>query len=112
NRSGKFEHVAQPVGDGSVPSGVPAANSKWITVALTGVKNLKLAYDAEVEVKAGASYQKKIYEGVPLSFDLGGRAMADTVRITWPNGLIQNEAKQPANRAYNYKEAQRLSGSC
>jgi tetratricopeptide (TPR) repeat protein len=112
NRSGKFERVTQPVGDGSVSLDTPAPNSKWISVALTGVKNLKLAYDAEVEVKAGASYQKKTYEGVPLLFDLGGRAMADTVRITWPNGLIQNEAKQPVNRAYNYKEAQRLSGSC
>ena len=49
---------------------------------------------------------------VPLVFDLGGRAEADTVRITWPNGLIQNETKQAANKSYTYKEAQRLSGSC
>ena len=34
------------------------------------------------------------------------------VRITWPNGLIQNETRQAANRAYTYQEAQRLSGSC
>jgi hypothetical protein len=36
----------------------------------------------------------------------------DTVRITWPNGLIQNETKQVAGRGFEYKEAQRLSGSC
>ena len=112
NRQGKFERVATPAGNGSVESEVPAAGSKWIRVTLDGVKNLKLGYDSEVEIKAGASYQKKIYRGVPLLFDLGGRLTADTVRVTWPNGLIQNETKQLANHSYAYKEAQRLSGSC
>ena len=111
NRRGQFEAKPEPVGDGSLPGGAPAG-SNWITVGLTGVKNLKLAYGAEVEVKAGASYQKKIYEGIPLTFALGKRTEVDTVRITWPNGLIQNEPKQAVNRAYAYKEAQRLSGSC
>jgi len=81
-------------------------------VSLLGVKNLKLGYDAEVEVKAGASYKKKIYRGVPLLFSLGNRLSADTVRITWPNGLIQNDTKQAADHSYSYKEEQRLSGSC
>jgi hypothetical protein len=49
---------------------------------------------------------------VPLIFPLGAYTSVDAVRITWPNGLIQNEVKQPANHAYVYKEAQRLSGSC
>ncbi len=83
----------------------------WLRVSLEGVKNLELAPGAEVEVKAGSRYQKKIYEGTPLHFGLGARAEVDTVRITWPNGLIQNEARQTAG-APTYKEAQRLSGSC
>ena len=78
---------------------------------LEGVKNLRsCAPGAEVEVKAGSRYQKKIYEGQPLHFGLGARAEVDTVRITWPNGLIQNEPRQAG--APTYKEAQRLSGSC
>jgi tetratricopeptide (TPR) repeat protein len=112
NRQGKFERAATPIADGSVDGDVPIPKSKWIRVTLNGVKNLKLGYDAEVEIKAGASYQKKVYRGVPLLFDLGGRLAADAVRITWPNGLIQNETKQLANQSYSYKEAQRLSGSC
>ena len=28
-------------------------------------------------------------------FGLAGYKEVDTVRITWPNGLIQNETKQP-----------------
>jgi hypothetical protein len=49
---------------------------------------------------------------VPLAFDLGDYTEADVVRITWMNGLIQNETKQAANKYYRYEEAQRLSGSC
>jgi tetratricopeptide (TPR) repeat protein len=84
----------------------------WLRVGLTGVKNLKLATMSTVEVKAGALYQKRLYQDVPLTFGLGGYKEADTVRITWPNGLIQNEPKQPVGKAAAYKEAQRLSGSC
>jgi hypothetical protein len=63
-------------------------------------------------VKAGARYQKKAYEGVPVVFGLGGSTQLDTIRITWPNGLIQNELRQPVGKALPITEAQRLSGSC
>ncbi len=79
---------------------------------LEGVKAPKLAYGAEIEVKAGRLYQKRFYSGAPLTFSLGAHTQADTIRITWPNGLIQNEVRQPARKAYFFKEAQRLSGSC
>ena len=88
------------------------SNQRWIRVQLAGIKNLKLAQDALVEVKAGTLYRKQAYAGVPLLFDTGGNSTVDVVRVTWPNGLIQNETRQAANRAYLYKEAQRLSGSC
>jgi hypothetical protein len=84
----------------------------WLKVGLTGVKNLKLAPSAEVEVKAGPRFQKKIYQGLPLHFGLGQDRQIDTVRITWPNGLIQNESRQAADGLRVFEEAQRLSGSC
>jgi hypothetical protein len=84
----------------------------WIEIALTGIKNAKLALDAKIEVKSGTFYQKVIYEGVPVVFRLGARTQIDTVRITWPNGLIQNETSLPVNRLTTIKEAPRLSGSC
>ena len=86
--------------------------SHWIRVRLEGIKSLKLAQDAEVEIKAGTLYRQATYAGVPLLFDTGAAASVDVVRITWPNGLIQNETRQTAGRAYTYREAQRLSGSC
>ncbi|MFN7994996.1 MAG: FG-GAP-like repeat-containing protein [Bryobacteraceae bacterium] len=87
-------------------------HNDWLRAELTGIKNPKLAPGAKIEVKAGASYQKRIYRGVPLLFGVNSYKAVDAVRITWPNGLIQNEAQQPIHQSIDYKEAQRLSGSC
>jgi tetratricopeptide (TPR) repeat protein len=105
---------ARIAGDGTLHFGRSRAASerRWIRVQLAGVKSPKLAQDAEIEIKSGALYRKQLYQGVPVTFDIGAYPTADTVRITWPNGLIQNEIKQVANKAYKYEEAQRLSGSC
>jgi hypothetical protein len=84
----------------------------WIEVALTGEKNPKASVNAKVEVKAGTSYEKITYAGVPVVFRLGNRTKVDTVRITWPNGLVQNETNQPVNKVDAIKEAPRLAGSC
>ncbi|HWR49824.1 MAG TPA: tetratricopeptide repeat protein [Bryobacteraceae bacterium] len=89
-----------------------AIRNHWMSVALTGIKNLKLSAGAEVEVKAGRLYQKLMYEGVPLHFGLRGHAAVDTIRISWPNGLIQNQPNEPAMRLAEFNEAPRLSGSC
>jgi tetratricopeptide (TPR) repeat protein len=84
----------------------------WLVVELEGVKNVKSARTATVEVKAGALYEKKIYVDGPLYFRLDQYGAADTVRITWPNGLIQNEPRKRANERLKIVEAERLSGSC
>lgn len=88
------------------------SRNRWFDVRLNGTKNLKLAAGSEVEIKAGRLYQKKLYEGFPLHFGVRAYDAIDTVRITWPNGMIQNETKQLVNRVVFYNEAQRLSGSC
>jgi Tfp pilus assembly protein PilF len=84
----------------------------WLRASLLGVKNLKTAYGSKIEIKAGSHYQKRTYFGQPIVFGLRGYKEADTFRVAWANGLIQNEVHQAANKAYTYKEAQRLSGSC
>ena len=89
-----------------------AGPQTWLRARLTGVKNMKLALGAEVEVKAGSLYQKQTYLGVPLHFGLRSATEVETVRITWANGLIQNELRKPAGRELTAKEAPRLSGSC
>jgi len=105
---------ARVTDDGSlvVAHDVTPRYGNWIEVSLTGVKNAKLSVDAKVEVKSGASYQKLTYAGTPLVFRLGSHTSVDTVRITWPNGLIQNETKPAINRRLMVTEAPRLAGSC
>ncbi|HTW67941.1 MAG TPA: tetratricopeptide repeat protein, partial [Bryobacteraceae bacterium] len=117
NKSGKFERVANAktapsriradfngdkredyariLPDGSLHVYLNASpDQRWSTVRIEGVKNLKEAADATVEMKSGVFYNKRIYHGVPLAFALDSHADADTIRITWPNGLIQNEVHQ------------------
>jgi hypothetical protein len=77
----------------------------WLRATLLGVRNLKLAYGSKIEMKAGTHYQKRTYYGQPLVFGMRGYKDADTVRITWPNGLIQEEVHQPAGKSFTYKEA-------
>ena len=84
----------------------------WIRAQLKGVRSLKLAQDALVEIKSGTLYRSGFYQGVPLTIDLGDQTSAEVVRITWPNGLIQNEVRQTENQTHVFEEAQRLSGSC
>jgi Flp pilus assembly protein TadD len=84
----------------------------WLTVSLEGVKSLKIPVGAEVEVKTGTFYQRKRYENIPLVFALGDREVVDTIRIVWPNGMIQNETRKLARQHLHIKEAPRLSGSC
>ncbi len=106
--------LAAVAADGTVHllSNHTATKNQWLRVALAGVKNLKLGPGTEVEIKAGTHYQKRMYEGVPLLFGLGPEKAVDTIRISWPNGMIQNEIDRPLAQTADIKEAPRLSGSC
>ena len=86
--------------------------NNWVSLGFHGVKNNVLTEGARIEVKAGRIYRKLVYAGYPVTFGLGGAEGIDTVRITWPNGLIQNESEQAVNQAYDFEEKPRLSGSC
>jgi tetratricopeptide (TPR) repeat protein len=110
---GRFD-LALITGDGTLHllHNDTATHAHWLRAELTGIKNPKLAPGAKVEVKTGSSYQKRVYRGVPLLFGVDSYKTVDTVRITWPNGLIQNEPQQPVDKSIDYQEAQRLSGSC
>ncbi len=91
---------------------VTPLTNRVLRVTLEGVKNIKTSPGAEIELRVGGLYQKKLYDGFPIRFGVGKATQVDVVRITWPNGLIQNEMKQAVAKPWVYKEAQRLSGSC
>ncbi|HEX4604511.1 MAG TPA: FG-GAP-like repeat-containing protein [Candidatus Angelobacter sp.] len=104
--------AVEPDGSLNFLKNVTATSNNYLQVRLEGIKNLKQANAAIVEVKTGAWYQKRTYSGTPLVFGLRAYPQVDTVRITWPNGLIQNETRQPVGKALEFKEKARLSGSC
>ena len=99
-------------GDLQLERDTAASYGNFIEIPLTGIKNLKSGAGAKVEIRAGLVYAKQTYDNVPLVFRLGAQKKIETVRITWPNGLIQNELNQPVNKIDAIKEAPRLSGSC
>jgi tetratricopeptide (TPR) repeat protein len=110
---GRLDHAfIAPGGALHLERDVTPNYGNWIEIALTGVKNPKMGPNAKIEVKAGRLYRKITYEGVPVVVRLGPRLIVDTVRVTWPNGLIQNESRQVINRVTRITEAPRLSGSC
>ena len=106
--------LAALTADGSVHrlTNTTTTSNTYLRVTLAGVRNPKLPAEAQVEVRAGVRYQKKTYTGTPLVFGLRDATTIDMVRITWPNGLIQNELRQTPGRSVAFREAQRLSGSC
>ena len=88
------------------------SQNQWLRISLAGVKNLKTAPGTEIEVKAGNQYQERLYDGTPLEFGLAGNRTVDTIRITWANGMIQNQTNDAAGRSLAIVEAPRLAGSC
>ncbi len=112
NADGKLDLIAQSDNGFVEKLNATRTESRSVRIELAGVKNLKTALGAEVEVKIGGLYQKRRYEGAALLVGVGAAKQIDVVRIAWPNGLIQNEMKQVVGKPLLYKEAQRLSGSC
>jgi len=85
----------------------------WTRVALDGVKANLRGIGAVVETKSGGLYQRRLQRGRWLHFGLGDRSLIDVVRITWPNGIIQNETGVAANAVLGpIGEVERLEGSC
>ena len=64
----------------------------------------------EVELRAGALYQKQPITQPILHFGLGDRLLADVARITWPNGSVQAEFDLQSDQVISAQ--QRLIGSC
>ncbi len=91
----------------------PAPLGSWLSVRLAGIKNNARGIGASVEVKAGGLYQRRRLRRAAVHVGLGDLAVAEVVRITWPNGILQNETDVPARATLGpVTEVERLEGSC
>ena len=84
----------------------------WLHLALDGVRSNKTGVGAVVEVKAGNFYVRAVVGAEPLTIETGELKRVDVVRVTWPNGIVQNVIETPTNRAVRVAEQDRLASSC
>jgi hypothetical protein len=84
----------------------------WISVRLAGKKSNRSACGAVVEISAAGEYQRKTCFGTRVRFGLGDRKAVDIVRVTWPNGIAQNEIRPPSGKVLTIEEYVRISASC
>lgn len=90
-------------------------NNHYVTMVLVGLragsaKNNHFGIGAKVEMRAGDLYQSMVVTDPNIHFGLGNRAKAETIRITWTNGVPQNIFSPGTDQSLI--EAQTLKGSC
>ena len=84
----------------------------WLRLNLEGSRSNKAGVGAVVEVKAGNFYTRAVVGAEPLTIETGKLERVDVVRVTWPNGMVQNVIETPTNRAVRVAEQDRLASSC
>jgi hypothetical protein len=92
------------------------ANGNWLSLRLIGGPSNRAAIGARVRVRAGigggARWQVRDVEAqsgynsqtLQLHFGLGDATVADTVRVRWPSGHVDELVGLAANRAYVVQE--------
>ena len=86
--------------------------NNWVEIQADGIKTNKRGTGAKVEIKVGHFYQRKTMGTPPLHFGLRDIENVDIIRITWPNGVVQNEINSPANQVMEIREKVRINASC
>ncbi len=84
----------------------------WLRLALEGVRSNKAGVGAVVEVKAGNFYTRALVGAEPLTVETGALQRVDVVRVTWPNGIVQNVIETATDRVLRVAEQDRLASSC
>ena len=90
----------------------PEPVGNWLSLSVEGIKNNLNGIGANVEVKVDGSYQLRPLRSAPLHFGIGSAERAEILRITWPNGIVQNLFDVVADQLVTTKELERLEGSC
>lgn len=110
----------------STPEGIAlhAARSRphpGFMLSLQGVRDNRSGVGAIVEMRSGTSYRRIFWDGVPKLVGMGSKTI-DILRITWPNGVLQEDLdldliartsleNKPEDFGH-YKQVAGLVGSC
>lgn len=87
-----------------------------VRLRFRGKKDNRQGLGAVVELRAGRGYRRQLFRGATTIYGLGDADYADVLRITWPNGVVQNEldvekGAQILDGAIG-EQAEGLIGSC
>lgn len=87
-------------------------NAKWLSLKLDGIRSAPDGRYTQVEVRYGGFYSKYEADGDIVHVPLGQASHAETLRISWPNGFVENKFKIDAEETWFFAESERISGSC
>jgi len=90
----------------------PNKNANWVKLNLNGLRSSPDAHYVQAEVRYGDFYSKYEANGSNLHIPLGNATHAEILRLTWPNGFVENKFKIDNNQQFSFDESERISGSC
>jgi len=61
-----------------------------IRIHFKGKKDNRQGIGAVIELRAGPVYRRHLWRGGSTLYGIAGAELAEIVRITWPNGVVQN----------------------
>jgi len=90
----------------------PVPGNTGFRLILRGIKSNRRATGAIVEVRAADRYRRIFWDHEDQRLGLGGEDAAMVLRITWPNGVVQNILHHPAGTNLVVRQKEGLIGSC
>jgi len=90
----------------------PMASAHWIKLRLDGIRSAADGRFTQVEVRYGGFYSKYEARGDIVHIPLGEAQYAELLRISWPNGFVENKFNIKAENTWYFAESERISGSC
>ncbi len=83
-----------------------------ITLKLDGIRSAPDGRYTQVEIRYGGYYAKYEAQGDILHVPLGAARYAELLRISWPNGFVENKFSIEPETPWYFAESERISGSC
>ncbi len=113
NNDGKLDLVALDTsGELRILSNETSGDKHWVKLSLSGNRSAPDGQYTQVEVRYGTFYSMYESAGGNLHIPLGDNPYAEILRITWPNGFVENKFRVDGNRHWHFTESERISGSC